>query len=856
MVTYKDVKPAVLVKTCLDIIHEPGELFEVRIPKTKAGTISGYFNDTSKASIAIAGLNGKQQAIYATVNPIKSALLARNENKLEFGAPVTTNDAEIEKRRWFLLDFDPKRPTGISSTDGELEAAKDCADGVVEWLTSIGWPQPLIALSGNGVHVMYRCDEPNDEPARVDFECATKMLSSIFTTPTVEVDITSFNASRVWKVYGTLSMKGSSTADRPHRIAEIIGLPSEWVLVTRDQISNVAAPIRDAKSDEFKDMTGEYITDIVKWLTDRGQTVVSGPRPMFGNDGQKWIISRCPFNPAHKEPMVGLVNNRPVFKCLHNTCSAFKWKDFREKIDPSYKDPSTVRARLKEWCEGTANKIDKELAESACELRNKLAPMLKSLMKEVPRARVYELEELLKVVKRERQAFAAGGENREKGNIVGLISRTRGFQADGSVPMYWTSEYDGRPRVGQLGEIDAPYAEELHEIELKMIYHAAGDVWVSKAHTHEVIIALAADHLINPLKVYFKRMKWDGTKRLDTWLIDYLGTKDTEYTRAVGRKWLISAVARAMQPGCQADHMLILEGKQGIGKSRALRILGGPFYLEYSEGIKSGSGQKDMVSNIVGKVIVELSELATMRRSDIESLKAILTTSVDGARLSYERYSKNYPRTCVFAGTTNEVAQEYIADQTGARRFWPIHCAEVKPVRSDLLAEDVEMLWAEAVEAFEEGEDWWTVPEELVAEEQSHRQTHISSTEPWHERILSAMTESESHVDAFVLHDEFNNGTPTGEYVLRTTINQILQFIFGIEASRMSFMDVVRVRKVLTDIGFKKVRVRTPKGTADTKRGNAYDLTRKTLPHMWPAILGAARAVKFRKSTTSADKGD
>jgi len=841
----RSTTPVVTIKACLGLIHEPGELFEVRIPKTRTGTISGYFNDTSLAAVAIAGLNGKQQAIYATVNPIKQALLARNENKLEFGATITTSDAEIEKRRWFLLDLDPKRPTGISSTEGELAAAKECADNLIEWLSSVGWPEPLVAYSGNGVHVMYRCDEPNDDAARVDFEFATKMLSSIFSNPDVDVDITSFNASRVWKVYGTMSMKGSSTADRPHRTAEVISVPNEWTLITRDQISAVAAPLRDAKNEEFKDMTGEYIADMVKWLADRGQTVLSGPRPMFGNDGQKWIISRCPFNPAHKEPMVGLVNNRPVFKCLHNSCSAFKWGDFRQKIDPSYKDPTVLRLRLKEWCEGTSETLDKELAESAVELRGKLGGVLKGLLKDAPRPRVHLLEDLLKVVKRDRQTFAAGGENREKGNILGLISRTRGYQTDGNAPMFWAADYDGRPRVGDIGDINAPYVEEGDEIRLKMLFHGAGDTWVSKAMTHEVVIALADEHKVNPLCSYFKRNRWDGVKRLDNWLHTYLGAKSDAYIRAIGRKWLISAVARAMTPGCQADHMLILEGQQGIGKSRALRALGGPFYIEYSEGFKTGNGQKDMVSNIMGKVIVELSELATMRRSDIESLKAILTTNIDVARLSYERYTKSYPRTCVFAGTTNEIRKEYISDSTGARRFWPVHCAEVQPMKVDKLADDAPMLWAEAVEAFEDDEDWWTIPTDAVLEEQSQRQATLVTTEPWYERILQSLTETESHVDAYTIHEEFIQGQPTGESLLRTTANSVLKFIFGIEASRMTHIDTMRVARVLHEIGFKKVRAM--KGGA---RQNNYDLSRRSVPHIWPAIIAASRSVKFRKTQT------
>src|SRR6478736_551332 len=247
-------------------------------------------------------------------------------------------------------------------------------------------------------------------------------------------------------------------------------------------------------------------------------------------------------------------------------------------------------------------------------------------------------------------------------------------------------------------------------------FHSMGDSWVKQTHCGQVIKHLATEYRVNPLKTFLKQKRWDGTQRLDTWLPHYMGTKDSGYTRAIGRKWLISAVARAMDPGCQADHMLILEGKQGIGKSQALRILGGQFYVEYSGGTKAGFGQS-MVAVIIGKMIVEMSELAAMRRADMEQLKAMLTTPIDDVRLSYERDARSYPRTCVIAGTTNEVGQAYIQDQTGARRFWPTVAGEVGTVRTDLLKLDVDQLWAEAVNAYEEGEDWYTVPDE-VADEQ------------------------------------------------------------------------------------------------------------------------------------------
>lgn len=844
---YKDIKPAMMIKACLDLIHAPGEVFEVRIPKTKAGTISGYFNDTAIAASIIARENGKHQAIYATINPIKTELLARNDHKLEIGSQTTTNDAEIERRKWFLLDFDPIRAAGISSTDAELDCAVDLANEVVGWLTSIGWPQPLIANSGNGAHVMYRVNEPNNDASRIDFEYASKMLASIWSTDKVVVDTTSFNASRVWKIYGTLAAKGSSTNDRPHRVAKLISAPKEFTIVSRDQIDTVARPLRDAKSDEFRDMSGEFIGDMVKWLSDRGLTVTSGPRPMFGNEGQKWTITRCPFNHDHQNPMVGLVNNRPVFRCLHNSCSAFRWKEFREKVDPNYKDPDTVYQRLEEWCKNDKQELDGDLAQAACATQKKLDGILKKLRKECPRPRVILLEDFIRTEKR-RYIKEVLGDNNEKGNIVGVINRTRSYQQDGNTPMYWIADYDHRIRVGPVGDINCPKCSEEDEIALMIKFHSAGDSWVRQTHTSQVIKHLASEYKINPLRTFLKAKRWDGIKRLDSWLPWYMGTKDNEYTHAVGRKWIISAIARAMEPGCQADHMLILEGAQGIGKSQALRTLGGQFYVEYSGNFHAGlSSQKDMVAVISGKIIVEMSELATLRRADMESLKAMLTTPTDEARLSYERDAKSYPRTCVFAGTTNEIGQAYIADVTGARRFWPVYCGEATPVKSHLLRQDVDQIWAEAVDCYENGEDWYTVPEDLVGAEQNARQVTLEDSEPWFGKIRVSLTDPDTYGSGiFHVVPEYVDGQETFGFVIRAgELHTILGTILGIDTARQTQNDIIRVQKVLRGIGFKKVRP-SRKWFGNTY---AYDLRREIIPHLWSAIAAAKNSVKFPKQT-------
>jgi len=298
--------------------------------------------------------------------------------------------------------------------------------------------------------------------------------------------------------------------------------------------------------------------------------------------------------------------------------------------------------------------------------------------------------------------------------------------------------------------------------------------------------------------------------------------------------------------------MLILEGAQGIGKSQALRILGGQFYAEYSGSMTgNGTGHKDMVAMIMGKMIIEMSELATVRKADMDSLKAVLTTTVDEVRLSYERDSKAYPRTCVFAGTTNDVGQAYIADLTGARRFWPVHTGECTPVASALLRQDRDQLWAEAVHAYESGEDWFTVPKGMVLEEQLDRQITVEYSEPWYLRIRNALTDPDSYANGiFHAVPEFLKGAPTGKFVIRAGPSHlILGILLLIETSRQSPADALRLGKILRAIGF--VKTRPSRGWIGSTY--AYDLHSTAAGHLWSAIVAAKNTVKYPHTEMNED---
>jgi predicted P-loop ATPase len=256
-------------------------------------------------------------------------------------------------------------------------------------------------------------------------------------------------------------------------------------------------------------------------------------------------------------------------------------------------------------------------------------------------------------------------------------------------------------------------------------------------------VAVVADgHRHHPVREYLDGLRWDGTARLDRWLITYFGADEgkAHYLAKVGAKWLISAVARIYQPGCDAQHLLVLEGRQGARKSRSLAALV-PDRRQFTDDIAE-AGTKDGAQNLAGVWIVELSELSAIRRGAVERVKAYLSRSTDHYRPTYGRRSGHFPRQCVFVGTTNEHA--YLHDPSGNRRFWPVAVTrgDVDGVRRDR-----DQLWAEAVERYRAGETWHLDEEDerLAAEEQAEREEHDVWTErvlEWAERRVAPFTAS------------------------------------------------------------------------------------------------------------------
>ncbi len=241
-------------------------------------------------------------------------------------------------------------------------------------------------------------------------------------------------------------------------------------------------------------------------------------------------------------------------------------------------------------------------------------------------------------------------------------------------------------------------------------------IHVSREIAGQAIEAVSRERSFHPVRDYLNGLEWDGVPRLDNWPAVYLGVQGgpeggIKYL-IVGARFLISAVARVMRPGCKADHCLILEHEQGRKKSTAVRTLAYPWYADEI----SDLGSKDSAMQVRGVWILELAELDAMSRPEAGRVKAFMSRATDHFRPPYGRRVIDLPRQCVFCGTVNRA--DYLIDETGGRRFWPLRCGQIDV---EALARDRDLLWAEAVARFRAGEPWWLETGELVERAQAEQ---------------------------------------------------------------------------------------------------------------------------------------
>lgn len=355
-----------------------------------------------------------------------------------------------------------------------------------------------------------------------------------------------------------------------------------------------------------------------------------------------------------------------------------------------------------------------------------------------------------------------------------LTNATRVFENDPKLAdICWYDEFMGRVLRGS-----APRAREWTEPDdLEMTYYLQDQVGMKKVGreiVQQAVQLVAHRRVRNCVVDWLETLEWDREARIEHCFEDHLGAAPTVYTRAASRNFWISLVARAFQPGCKVDNMVVLEGAQGARKSSALEVIGGSWFAVQDEAV-SGKGFLEVIQ---GKLLIEIAELDSFSRGDITAVKRVITTRSDRYRESYGRYAKDHPRRCVFVGTTNK--DDWNRDETGARRFWPITCAAID---LDGLESARDQLFAEAVHRVREGETWWRMPVRATRNEQRARY----EGDPWQDAI--------AHWVAQRLGQE-------------VTVHEILDECLKIDAGKQDVWSQRRVAACLKSMGWRARKVR------------------------------------------------
>lgn len=326
----------ILFRQWWDVFHADDPVVELRLigPKTnRDNTYTAYFTDPESALAALQQF-GEGVNMFSPFNRIKAACANRQQLGQFVRSKSATSDQDIECRRWLMLDFDPIRPSDTNSSDKERVAAFMLMKKVGTYLRDQGFHSPVVVMSGNGYHLYYRIDAPNNDETKQVCENFLKALDMMFSTDECEIDTSVYNAARITKVVGSIAYKGRNTEDRPCRMASFIQVPDVVEVTSLPYVQKVASEIPQKEiPSRFNGYRQDF--DIDSFISEHG-IKVANERNYKG--GRKIILEQCPFDPSHTAPDAAIFVTQSGaigFKCLHNSCSHYTWKDVRLHFDPT-----------------------------------------------------------------------------------------------------------------------------------------------------------------------------------------------------------------------------------------------------------------------------------------------------------------------------------------------------------------------------------------------------------------------------------------------------------------------------------------------------------------------------------------
>lgn len=355
-----NIKPTpdkAVILAALAVLFETNDVVELRAfaKGGKKRTDAGYFDAIHWPDLAdhAASLSLSGAAVYITLNPVDPQLLGRYNNRIESYATSTTTDKQVTRRRWLLIDLDPVRPSNTSATDVQLAAAHSKATAIYKHLKALDWAEPVVAKSGNGYHLLYAIDLPNDDASTALLKAVLQGLGERFDDADTKVDRSVFNAARICKLYGTVANKGDHINAAPWRLSELIKTPTR-VEVVPDQLrlllpqptaqatTALRSPSFAWKTASRSPMPSSFVLE--DFLAQHGITYTTDH-----HDGrERFKLAVCPFNAEHVNGEAAVFRDatgKLGFHCMHDSCSGKNWLAVRELLDGPRVTPEPWQAR-------------------------------------------------------------------------------------------------------------------------------------------------------------------------------------------------------------------------------------------------------------------------------------------------------------------------------------------------------------------------------------------------------------------------------------------------------------------------------------------------------------------------------
>ena len=333
------------IRYTFELLKKPEDVIEVRCI-TSRSNYSGYFKNVDNIIKELPRYSNGN--VYFVLNKISDGCYSREQHETFVEkAKNTTSDGDISLREWLLIDVDPKRPSGVSSTNEEKNNAKLVINNVFSFLRDIGFAEPIVCDSGNGFHLLYKISLENTEANKLLMQTVLQVLDLYFSNGKCDIDKTVFNASRITKLYGTDSKKGNNTDDRPHRQSSILKVPKAIKETPYQLLLKVAGMMPAPEEKTYQNNYGKDRFDLKSFIRENNINVKS---ELNFQGGTKYILDHCLFDHSHKSKdaaLFELQNGAIAYKCLHNSCSGHKWQDVRKMFEPNayekYYEPQTRR---------------------------------------------------------------------------------------------------------------------------------------------------------------------------------------------------------------------------------------------------------------------------------------------------------------------------------------------------------------------------------------------------------------------------------------------------------------------------------------------------------------------------------